>query len=144
MTDREAYIAFNLLPDVGAVTVKRLAEKHGGVAAAWEAQENQLDWEGKPPQWEREMERAAKMKVTLVTPLDATYPALLKEIASPPLVLYVVGDPAALSCRGVAIVGTRRPTIYGTDTAQKFAVGLVHAGWAVFSGLALGVDSAAA
>ena len=142
MTEREACIAFNLLPDVGAVAVRRLAAEHGGIAAAWEAQESPLDWEGKPPQWEREIERAAKMKVTLVTLVDGGYPPLLKEIASPPLVLYVVGDPSALSRQGVALVGTRRPTLYGQETARRFAVGLAHAGWAVYSGLAVGIDAA--
>ena len=119
MTEREAYIAFNLLPDTGAVTVNRLIAVHGSAVAAWEALPDKLDWEGKPPRWEREIEHAAKAKVTLVTLLDEAYPALLREIPSPPLVLYVAGDPAALSKDGVALVGTRHPTLYGTDTAQK-------------------------
>ena len=143
MTEREAYIAFNLLPDTGAVTVNRLIATHGSAAAAWEALPDKLDWDGKPPRWEREIEHAAKAKVTLVTLLDDAYPALLREIPSPPLVLYVAGDPAALSRAGVALVGTRHPTLYGTDTAQKFAVGLAHAGWAIYSGLAVGIDAAA-
>ena len=143
MTEREAYIAFNLLPDTGAVTVNRLIADHGSAVAAWEALPDKLDWEGKPPRWEREIEHAAKAKVTLVTLLDEAYPALLREIPSPPLVLYVAGDPAALSKDGVALVGTRHPTLYGTDTAQKFAVGLAHAGWAIYSGLAVGIDAAA-
>ena len=143
MTEREAYIAFNLLPDTGAVTVRKLAAAHGGAAAAWESLPDRMGWDGRPVQWEREIERADRMKVTLVTLLDAAYPAALKEIASPPLVLYVAGDPAALSRTGVALVGTRCATLYGSETAQKFAVGLVHAGWAVFSGLAQGIDTAA-
>ena len=47
MTEREACIAFNLLPDVGAVAVRRLAAMHGGIVAAWETQENPLDWDGR-------------------------------------------------------------------------------------------------
>ena len=143
MTEREACIAFNLLPDVGAVAVRRMASEHGGIAAAWEAQENPLDWEGEEPRWEREIELAAKMKVSIVTLADGDYPPLLKEIASPPLALYVAGDPAALSRKGVALVGTRRPTLYGEETARNFAVGLSHAGWAIYSGLALGIDAVA-
>ena len=116
---------------------------HGGIVAAWEAQKNPLDWDGREVRWEREIERAERMKVSLVTLVDLNYPPLLKEIASPPLVLYVAGDPAALSRPGVALVGTRHPTLYGEETARNFAVGLVNAGWAIFSGLALGIDSAA-
>jgi len=81
--------------------------------------------------------------VRLVTDLDADYPPQLREIASPPLVLYVVGDVSVLSKPGVALVGTRKATAYGRETAKSFAAGLARAGWAVFSGLALGIDAAA-
>ena len=143
MTEKDAYIAFNLLPDVGAVTVRQLVARHGSAVAAWEAYPDKRDFEGRVPQWERELERAAKQNVQFVTLLDESYPALLREIASPPLVLYVVGDPAALNRPGIALVGTRRPSLYGTETARRFALELVHAQWAVYSGLALGIDTAA-
>ena len=143
MTEREAYIAFNLLPDMGAVSVARLIAVHGSAVAAWEALPDKQDWQGKPPAWEREIERAKKMRVTLVTLQDEAYPAALRDIASPPLVLYVVGNPMALNHPGVALVGTRRPTLYGSSTAERLALGLVHAGKTVFSGLAMGIDAAA-
>ena len=111
MTEREARIAFNLLPTVGSVTVARLAAEAGGsVAEAYARYPDKRDWEGKEPDWEREIARAAKMKVTIVTELDDAYPPLLREIASPPLALYVAGDPAVLSKAGVALVGTRAAT----------------------------------
>ena len=144
MTEREARIAFNMIPTVGAVTLARLMrETHGSAAAAYEFYPEKRDWEGKEPAWEREIEQAAKQHVRLVTDLDADYPPQLREIASPPLVLYVVGDVSALSKPGVALVGTRKATAYGRETAKTFAAGLARAGWAVFSGLALGVDAAA-
>ena len=144
MTEREARIAFNMIPTVGAVTLARLVrETHGSAAAAYEFYPEKRDWEGKEPAWEREIEQAAKQHVRLVTDLDADYPPQLREIASPPLVLYVVGDVSALSKPGVALVGTRKATSYGRETAKSFAAGLARAGWAVFSGLALGIDAAA-
>ena len=144
MTEREARIAFNLLPTVGSVTVARLAAEAGGsVAEAYARYPDKRDWEGKEPDWEREIARAAKMKVTIVTELDDAYPPLLKEIASPPLALYVAGDPAVLSKAGVALVGTRAATAYGRETAERLAAGLAQRGWAVFSGLATGIDAAA-
>ena len=144
MTEREARIAFNLLPTVGSVTVARLAAEAGGsVAEAYARYPDKRDWEGKEPDWEREIARAAKMKVTIVTELDDAYPPLLKEIASPPLALYVAGDPAVLSKAGVALVGTRAATAYGRETAERLAAGLAQRGWAVFSGLAAGIDAAA-
>ena len=144
MTEREARIAFNMIPTVGAVTLARLMrETHGSAAAAYEFYPEKRDWEGKEPAWEREIEQAAKQHVRLVTDLDADYPPQLREIASPPLVLYVVGDVSVLSKPGVSIVGTRKATAYGRETAKSFAAGLARAGWAVFSGLALGIDAAA-
>ena len=144
MTEREARIAFNMIPTVGAVTLARLMrETHGSAAAAYEFYPEKKDWEGKEPAWEREIEQAAQQHVRLVTDLDADYPPQLREIASPPLVLYVVGDVSVLSKPGVSLVGTRKATAYGRETAQSFAAGLARAGWAVFSGLALGIDAAA-
>ena len=58
MTEHEAYVAFNMAPDVGSVKVAELAKEHGGVVAAWEAFKEKTDWEGKPIDWRREMERA--------------------------------------------------------------------------------------
>ena len=144
MTEREARIAFNMIPTVGAVTLARLMrETHGSAAAAYEFYPEKKDWEGKVPAWEREIEQAAQQHVRLVTDLDADYPPQLREIASPPLVLYVVGDVSVLSKPGVSLVGTRKATAYGRETAKSFAAGLARAGWAVFSGLALGIDAAA-
>ena len=144
MTEREARIAFNMIPTVGAVTFARLVrETEGDAAAAWEFYPNKLDWEGKPPDWEREMERAEKMGVKIVTEADAEYPQQLRNIPSPPLALYVAGSVEALSKSAVALVGTRHCTEYGRDVSERFAFGLARRGWCVVSGLARGIDASA-
>lgn len=144
MTEREARIAFNMIPTVGAVKLTRLMAEAGGSAAeAYELFAEKKDWAGNEPAWVREIEQAEKMHVRIVTEIDADYPALLREIASPPLALYVVGDMAALSKAGVALVGTRKATPYGHMTAERLAGDLARRGWAVFSGLARGIDAAA-
>ena len=144
MTEREARIAFNMIPTVGAVTFARLVrETEGDAAAAWEFYPNKLDWEGKPPDWEREMERAEKMGVKIVTEADAEYPQQLRNIPSPPLALYVAGSVEALSKSAVALVGTRHSTEYGRDVSERFAFGLARRGWCVVSGLARGIDASA-
>ncbi len=71
------------------------------------------------------------------------YPPLLLQAADPPLLLYVQGRPAALSERALAVVGSRRPTAQGLDSAHAFARALGEQGWSVVSGLAQGVDAAA-
>ncbi|MBQ8112208.1 MAG: DNA-processing protein DprA, partial [Kiritimatiellae bacterium] len=124
MTEREARIAFNMIPTVGAVTFARLVrETEGDAAAAWEFYPNKLDWEGKTPDWVREIARAENMKIKIVTEADAEYPQQLRNIPSPPLALYVAGSVEALSKSAVALVGTRHSTEYGRDVAERFAFG---------------------
>lgn len=74
---------------------------------------------------------------------DAAYPPRLLQTADPPLLLYVQGDVAALSRTAIAVVGSRRPTVQGSDNARAFAAALSHQGLVVVSGLALGIDAAA-
>ena len=68
------------------------------------------------------------------------YPALLREIPTPPLGLYVWGNVDVLSTPQIAIVGTRKPTPLGAALAGDFARGLGQAGLTITSGLALGID----
>lgn len=143
MTEREAYIAFNMAAKVGSATVARMAAEFGGVAAAWREFDDKTDRRGKPVDWERELESAGKKNVSVVTRVDADYPRRLLDLPSPPMVLYVAGSPAALSLPGVAVVGTRLPSLYGTDMAEKFAGEIARGGMSVISGLAEGIDACA-
>lgn len=74
---------------------------------------------------------------------DADYPRRLLESPDPPLLLYVQGDPVHLAGPAIAVVGSRKPTPQGLDNARAFASAFGDAGYAVVSGLALGVDGAA-
>lgn len=74
---------------------------------------------------------------------DPDYPPLLRRIGSPPLALFVDGDPSLLWHAGVAIVGSRSPTTGGRDNAYSFARAFAASGTAVISGMAAGIDAAA-
>lgn len=74
---------------------------------------------------------------------EASYPALLGEIADAPPLLFVAGDPALLERPQLAMVGSRRASRPGLDTAHSFARSLARGGFVVTSGLALGIDGAA-
>ena len=74
---------------------------------------------------------------------DADYPAPLRTISSPPLALFIDGDPALLWRPAVAVVGSRTPTSGGRDNAHAFARGLATSGIVVASGMARGVDAEA-
>ncbi|MGO4221249.1 DNA-processing protein DprA [Lysobacter sp. TAF61] len=71
------------------------------------------------------------------------YPAQLRRAPSPPLALFVAGDPILLWHPAVAIVGSRGPTPAGSGHASDFAQAFVRSGLAVVSGLAAGIDTAA-
>lgn len=74
---------------------------------------------------------------------DPDYPPLLRRIASPPLGLFVAGNPALLWHPAVAVVGSRSPTAGGRDNAADFAHAFAASGLCVASGLAAGIDTAA-
>src|SRR5690606_41509372 len=74
---------------------------------------------------------------------DPDYPALLRTAPSPPLALFVAGDPALCWHPSVAVVGSRSPSAGGRDNAAAFSGAFARSGLAVVSGLALGIDAAA-
>jgi DNA processing protein len=92
---------------------------------------------------EQEWDRATSLGVTIVDILDPAYPPLLREIFDPPIVLYLRGKKWSSEVPQVAIVGTRRPTGYGINCAERLAEDLAARGLAITSGLARGLDAAA-
>jgi DNA processing protein len=92
---------------------------------------------------EAEAEKADKLGVTIIDILDPLYPPLLREIFDPPPVLYIAGKKWNPGLPQVAVVGTRRPTGYGLNCAERLAEDLAGRGLAVTSGLARGLDAAA-
>ena len=90
-----------------------------------------------------EQARAGRAGVSVVAMEDETYPSRLKQIYDPPIVLYVRGAVDLLSRPGIAVVGTRHPTPYGTGMAERLSCDLAARGLVIFSGMARGVDSAA-
>ncbi len=88
--------------------------------------------------------RVHELGLKVVTMEDPAYPLRLAAVEMPPHVLYVLGDPTALSARAaIAIVGTRRPTDSGRAIAARIAANVAGAGASVVSGLAVGIDGAA-
>ncbi|MCI0655067.1 MAG: DNA-processing protein DprA, partial [Methylococcaceae bacterium] len=96
----------------------------------WAAIDNDFEWLNQP----------GHQAITLH---DSRYPARLKEIAVPPPLLFVSGDPALLSTPQLSIVGSRNPSPSGVGTARNFAAALSGAGLCITSGLALGIDASA-
>jgi len=154
---RQAYIALNMMQGVGPVTVRTLANHLGSVAAIFEADRQLLmrvpgvsrDVVGKILEQRdrvdplREEQAAAAVGAHLITPVDAEYPKRLEQIYDPPLALYVQGALQSRDEHGVAIVGSRRTSHYGLETAERLGLQLAQSGVTVISGLARGIDTAA-
>lgn len=158
MNESQAYILFNTIPSIGAVTVRAGIRHFGSIvdfataspeqllalrgigedraAAICQAARNEV--------WKHEEERAAACNTRILTQNEPEYPEILKTIHSPPLALYVAGNIGLLSKTCLAMVGTRSPTLYGRDTARLFASRLSMAGLVIVSGLARGIDTEAA
>jgi DNA processing protein len=90
-----------------------------------------------------ELELAGKLGVWLMHMEDPRYPAVLKQIYDPPPVLYIKGMLGREVNLGVAIVGSRRCSLYGQEQASRFAHLLAAAGFTIVSGMARGIDTAA-
>ncbi len=158
MTESDAYIALNMVPNAGGATVRAAVARFGSAAAVLtagagalaqvrgigRARASELADAATAVDWRGERARAASSRIALVAQCDADFPAKLATLASPPLALYVAGDVGCLSGPCVAIVGTRSPTLYGREQARSFGYRLALAGWTVVSGLARGVDTEAA
>jgi len=99
----------------------------------------------KKPDWaavEQNLKWAEQPHHHILTYNDDNYPPLLKQIAKPPIVLFVNGDASLLTSQQLAMVGSRNPTPNGTNNAQQFAQHLVEYGFTITSGLAMGIDAA--
>ena len=100
-----------------------------------------------PAGWEEaaqaEMEAARRLGIAILVPDDPRFPPLLREVPDPPLVLYVRGSLEPDDRLTVAVVGSRRSTPWGTETARKLGGDLAARGFTVASGMARGIDAAA-
>lgn len=92
---------------------------------------------------QRTLDRARRLGIRVTAYTDPDYPALLKEIADPPPVLFIKGSLEPADRVSVAIVGTRKSSPAGLGLAEEFGRELAASGVTVVSGLALGVDGAA-
>jgi len=86
---------------------------------------------------------AAAPQHQVLTLDDPRFPPQLLQMADPPLLLYLRGDPACLQHASLAIVGSRQATVQGCDNARALAKTLGEAGYWIVSGLAQGIDAAA-
>lgn len=143
-------------PGVGPVTARYLIERFGDAEAVCRAGRRALAAAGlspaavaaltgaeDPPEVQAARDWATRPGRHLLAWHDPLYPARLRALPDPPLVLYVAGRPEVLTDPQLAVVGSRHATAGGLENAREFARHFARSGLAITSGLALGVDAAA-
>ena len=91
---------------------------------------------------QQECAKAAEAGAKIISLSDPEYPRRLKEIYDPPVILFVKGNVEVLAQPGIAMVGTRHPTPYGSGMAERLSTGLAARGLVIISGMARGIDTA--
>jgi len=149
------WLALALTPGLGPTKARRIIEFFGSVEALFRASLTELEASGlravsaqslgtgrSMELAQDELGKAASAGASIVALDDPAYPSQLKQIYDPPLILYVRGNVEAISQPGIALVGTRHPTPYGSGMAERLACDLAARGLVIFSGMARGVDTA--
>ncbi|HEY4282909.1 MAG TPA: DNA-processing protein DprA, partial [Chthoniobacterales bacterium] len=157
MNSTEACIALNMLPTMGPVRLRKLLEVFETPENVLSAKRDQLrrvegignEVADQIVGWESiidlagELDRIRDFGAAVITQNSPEYPKSLREIHAPPIVLYVWGEIQARDHHAIAVIGARRTTHYGLESAKKLGYQLAYAGLTVISGLARGIDTAA-
>lgn len=156
-TDLADWIALNMVRGIGPRTANHLIDRFKGPSSIFSATRRHLEAFGLKPETiaelkssvvldraQDEIERVEKLGATLIVRDDENYPTLLRQICDPPIVLYAKGEfTSALARPGLAVVGSRRASTYGSNTAERLARDLASRGLTIVSGMARGIDAAA-
>ncbi len=156
-TDELKYwIGFSRIPGIGRVRISQLKGYFGNLEAAWGATEGQLRQAGLDPKStgaflslksevhpDNELERLEHYKIMALACDDPGYPHRLLEIYDYPAVIYLRGNPLSQEEPYLAVVGTRRPSIYGRQVTEEIVRDLAQCKTTIVSGLARGIDSIA-
>ncbi len=154
--DIKYWVGFSLVPGVGRVRLAQLGNYFGSLENAWQAGPAELKRAGLDSRvvrtitsersklsLEAEMEKLERYGVKVFCHHDSEYPSRLKEIYDYPPILYVRGSLLPEDEWCLAVVGTRRATVYGRQVAEELVADLARSKITIVSGLARGIDSVA-
>src|SRR5271155_4200137 len=149
------WLALALTAGLGPTRIRKLIEHFGTAERVFQASLTELEATGMRAVSaqsiatgkslelaQQECAKAAEARARIISLSDPEYPPRLKEIYDPPIVLFVKGSLELLFKPGIAMVGTRHPTPYGTGMAERLATDLAARGLVIISGMARGVDTA--
>ena len=154
--DIKYWVSFNAVPSIGRVRFSQLESYFNSLEDAWKADAAVLKKAGLDrnaikaiTEWrsrispEEAMQKLEKYGIKAYTRHDDKYPERLKEIYDYPPLIYVRGSVIAEDEWCLAVVGTRRPTVYGRQVAEELVTELVRNKITIVSGLAKGIDTIA-
>jgi DNA processing protein len=154
--DIKYWVGFSLVPGIGRVRLAQLENYFGSLENAWRAGPAELKRAGLASRvvqaitatrpklsLEAEMEKLERYRVKVFCYHDPEYPSRLKEIYDYPPILYVKGSLLPEDEWCLAVVGTRRATVYGRQVAEELVADLARSKITIVSGLAKGIDSVA-
>ena len=154
--DIKYWVGFSLVPGIGRVRFTQLENYFGNLENAWQAPPAELKHAGLDSNpiraitsWrakislEAEMEKLDRYGIKVLTRHDANFPARLKEIYDCPPLLYIRGSLLAEDEWCLAVVGTRRASVYGRQVTEEIVADLARNKITIVSGLAKGIDSIA-
>ena len=154
-SEPEAWLALDLIPGLGSEGARRLLKQFGSPSAilslSYPALASIVNSNvasaivagADPAKLAAALAWLDDANNHLLTLADADYPALLMEIADPPVMLFLKGRRELLGAPGLAVVGSRNATPGGKQTAELFSGTLSDAGLTIVSGMAMGIDAAA-
>ncbi len=149
------WLALALTQGLGPTRIKKLIEHYGTAERVFQASLTELEATGMRAVSaqslatgkslelaQQECMKAAEASARIISLSDPEYPSRLKEIYDPPVILFVKGSIEVLAQPGIAMVGTRHPTPYGSGMAERLSTDLAARGLVIISGLARGIDTA--
>src|SRR5579859_4276880 len=149
------WLALRLVPGLGARNAGKLITRFRTPQMVFRASRTELEDAGLSGAvaqsvasgcaFEEAFEQQNKMKeagAVAIAISDARYPALLREIFDPPILLFAKGRVELIQALQFGVVGTRRPTPYGVAAAERLSGDLARAGLVITSGMARGIDTA--
>jgi DNA processing protein len=150
------WLALTLIPGLGTRMAGKLLDRFRTPQAVFRASRTELEAAGVSGAVAQsivsgcsfedaldQQHKVAERGAIVITRNDPRYPALLREIFDPPVLLFAHGRLELLQPFHFAVVGTRRPTPYGLAAAERLSADLARAGLTIVSGMARGIDTTA-
>ena len=156
ITERESALILQALPGIGSVALSKLHQQFDAFAKALQAPPSSVApayrkglnaYRARHDEFDKlardTLNACINNAIDIVLISSPEYPALLREIDTPPALLFVKGEVEILNLPQIAIVGSRHHSASGEQNARAFARHLANSGFTITSGLALGIDGAA-